>query len=126
MNILMLGNGYDLNYKLPTSYRNFLLTIDFLLKHNINDIHTIDDVFGNTDLQAQDLFIENSHKSYKEIYEQTILGEEILKRLVDISKNNPWFLYFIESFNKNVSWIDFEKEIAFVVKCFEDFFPMQK
>ena len=58
MNILLLGNGYDLNYKLPTSYRNFLLTIDFLTKHNLENIHTVGDVFGNPDLNTQDKFIK--------------------------------------------------------------------
>lgn len=122
INILMLGNGYDLNYILPTSYRNFLLTIDFLLKHNVNDIHTVGDVFGDLNLQSQDKFIETSYNAYKEIYDELFLDKEFLQKLVNLSKNNPWYSYFVDSFNKDVGWIDFEKEIAFVVRCFEKFF----
>lgn len=122
MNILMLGNGYDLNYYLPTAYRNFLLTINFLTKHNIDDIKNIGDVFGHSDLQAQDHFIKKSYILYKEVYDNIVLNKEDLQKLIDFAKDNPWYAYFIKSFNKDVGWIDFEKEIAFVVDCFQTFF----
>ncbi len=122
MNILLLGNGYDLNYKLPTSYRNFLLTIDFLIKHQPENIHTVGDVFGNIELNTQDEFIKASYDSYKEEYDSLPLDKTILTNIVDKAKNNIWFSYFLKSFNHEIKWIDFEREIAFVVNSFQVFF----
>lgn len=122
MNILLLGNGYDLNYKLPTSYRNFLLTLDFLIKNDLNNINNIGDVFGNHKLNNQDCFIKSSYEKYKDVYDNIQLDKEILQKMVEKTKNNVWFSYLINSFNKDVGWIDFEKEIAFVIECFQYFF----
>lgn len=122
MNVLLLGNGYDLNYKLPTSYRSFLLTIDFLVRHGLKDINSVGDVFGNFELNKQDNCIKESYKEYKSIYDKIVLDKDIVQKIIDISQNNLWFKYFVKSFNKNVGWIDFEREIAFVISCFESFF----
>lgn len=122
MNILLLGNGYDLNYKLPTSYRNFLLTVDFLTKYNLENIHTVGDVFGNADLQKEDKFVAESYEEYKETYTKVTLDTEILKTLVERAKRNIWFSYFLKSFNREAGWIDVEREIAFVVSRLQSFF----
>lgn len=122
MNVLLVGNGYDLSYNLPTSYRNFLLTLDFLTKQNLNSINNIGDVFGNPNLNNQDNFIESSYEKYKDVYDNIQLDKDILKNMVEKTKNNVWFSYLINSFNKDVGWIDFEKEIAFVIDCFQYFF----
>ena len=122
MNVLLLGNGYDLNYKLPTSYRSFLLTIDFLVKHGLKDINSVGDVFGNPELNEYDNFIKESYKEYKSVYDKIVLDKDNVQKIIDISQNNLWFKYFIKSFNQNVGWIDFEREIAFVISCFESFF----
>lgn len=122
MNVLLLGNGYDLNYKLPTSYRSFLLTIDFLVKHGLKDINSVGDVFGKPELNEQDNCIKESYEEYKSVYDKIVLDKDNVQKIIDISQNNLWFKYFIKSFNKNVGWIDFEREIAFVISCFESFF----
>lgn len=126
MNILFLGNGYDLNYNLPTSYRNFLLTVDFLAKHNLDNINNAGDVFGNPALYNLDSFIKDSYEKYKTIYDGIVLERDTLQKIVDKTKNNIWFMYLIKSFNRDVGWIDFEKEIAFVVNCFQVFFENAK
>ena len=122
MNILLLGNGYDLHYKLPTSYRNFLLTLDFLINSDIKNINNVGDVFGNSKLNEQDDFIKKSYDEYKEVYDEIELDKEKLQEMIDRTKNNVWYSYLIESFNNDVGWIDFEKEIAYVIDCFKSFF----
>ena len=119
MNILMLGNGYDLSYSLPTSYRNFLLTMEFLEDYGIEGLNTVGDVFGNIELWKKDEAILKSYKLYKEIYDNVGLNKENLCQLMSLSKNNPWYIYFLKTFNKNLGWIYFEKELAFVLRCFE-------
>ena len=122
MNILLLGNGFDLHYKLPTSYRNFLLTLDFLIHNDIKNINNVGDVFGNSKLNEQDYFIKESYDKYKKVYDKIKLEQEKLQNMIEKIKNNVWFTYLIESFNKDVGWIDFEKEIAYVIECFKSFF----
>ena len=124
MNILLLGNGYDLHYKLPTSYHNFLLTLDFLIHSNIKNINNVGDVFGNSKLNKQDDCIKSSYELYKDVYDKVKLDQEKLQEMIDRTKNNVWFTYLIKSFNKDVGWIDFEKEIAYIIDCFKRFFQI--
>ena len=48
MNLLLLGNGFDIYHKIPTKYENFLHTIEFLKKSYNSDMKTIGDVFSNS------------------------------------------------------------------------------
>ena len=57
MNLLLLGNGFDLYHKLPTRYDNFLHTVDFLIQYYKPEMKTIADVFGDSRLQKEDSFI---------------------------------------------------------------------
>ena len=41
MNMLFLGNGFDLWHCLPTKYENFLHTVDFLQKNLDESIDTV-------------------------------------------------------------------------------------
>lgn len=122
MNVLLLGNGFDLYHKFPTKYCNFLHTVDFLIKHYNTEFETVGDVFGNVSIQQSDKFIAESYESYKDIYDNTPLNEEQIKKLITLTKNNIWFTYLLKSFNKDVGWIDFEKEISIVIQTFQDLF----
>ena len=42
MKVLLLGNGFDLNHKFPTSYINFLNTVTFLKEIDREKISTIE------------------------------------------------------------------------------------
>lgn len=41
MHFLLLGNGFDLHFSLPTKYHNFLHTIDFLVKYYNDTFKTV-------------------------------------------------------------------------------------
>ena len=121
MNLLLLGNGFDLYHKLPTKYDNFLHTVDFLIKHYNENMFTIGDVFQHDKLQNQDAFITFCYNQHKDAYDSVLLDSHTIKRIREIGKNNIWFRYFINTFNKDVGLIDFEKEISFVVLNFKNF-----
>lgn len=122
MNVLLLGNGFDIYHYLPTKYHNFLLTVDFLLKSETNQFKTVADVFGDVYLCDKDAFIKACYEKHKEIYEKTEVDEKKLQEIVELCRENVWFKYFLKSYNKDIGWIDFEKEIAFVIECFIKFF----
>lgn len=117
MNILLIGNGFDLVHTLPTTYLDFF---DF----------------------AQKVFALYRGVSYKwEEYERNLLNKwnyskemtdyikniffekdknKVANSLVNLLSNNIWYEYFIK-INKNnkevnKTWIDFESEISQVLK----------
>lgn len=122
MNVLLLGNGFDIYHYLPTKYHDFLLTVDFLIESDTNQFKTVADIFGNKDLCNKDAFIKACYEKHKETYEKTEVDGQKLQEIVGLCRDNVWFLYLLKSYNKDVGWIDFEKEIAFVIECFMQFF----
>lgn len=124
MNVLLLGNGFDIYYKLPTQYINFLNTVDFLVNNYSEDMKTVSDVFSSLKLQEKDGFITECYIKHKETFDKTSLNDDKIKEIITLTEDNIWFSYLMKSFNKNVGWIDFEKEIAFVVKAFNELFKM--
>lgn len=124
MNALLLGNGFDINYTLPTKYINFLNTVEFLSRVSpewLAGLQTVGDVFKSETLQKQDSFIADSYQKYKSFYDSTALPHHIAETLAKLPKANLWCAYFLESFNRDIGWIDFEKEISTVVQAFKDF-----
>ena len=116
MKILLLGNGFDLYHKLPTKYENFLHTTEFLKNNYDSSCDTIGKVFGDARLQENDRFIKDSYERYKTEYDKIQLEPTKIDKLVDMAKRNMWFSYLLQSFNKDLGWIDFEREIATVIE----------
>ena len=97
MNILLLGNGFDLYHELPTAYKHFLTFIHYICEESfINEEVKLDE----TSLKR---FISESDKS------------ETIKKLT----TNLWYQYFLERYKNNLiageNWIDFESEIQRVI-----------
>lgn len=121
MNVLLLGNGFDLYHNLPTKYINFINTVSFLSNNTLFNIKTIGDVFGDMRLHQLDKDILKSYDIYKDAYHSIQLDGQTINKLSSLTQN-MWFSYFLQSFNKNVGWIDFEEEIATVVHSFQELF----
>ncbi len=119
--ILLLGNGFDLYHKLPTRYDCFLHTVDFLIKYYDESMQTVGSIFGDKRLQEMDSFISDSYTSYKSGYDtENIIGTEI-KSLIELASKNIWFTYLLSTYNMALRWIDFEKEISYVIEVFRFF-----
>lgn len=127
--VLMLGNGFDLYYKLPTKYSNFLQITDHICRHekSLTSASTVADILNHY-IQAHknDIFITNclevhNPKNKKHFYTRAIIDSSKLKELAALTRDNIWFKYFLKSFNKDVGWIDFEKEIAEVIHMLHQF-----
>ena len=115
MKILMLGNGFDLHHKLPTTYLCFLQTAH-LLSGKSKTPDTIASVFTELKDKCED--ISKSYTAYREFYEGYHLDNADGEQISQLIKNNIWFKYFWNSYNKNAGWIDFEKEISKVLSIF--------
>lgn len=113
MNILVVGNGFDLAHGLPTSYINFL---DFLkILHN-------------------QIRFPNDKKGIKRLMEKSRLPEELLQvldgtggvkgniyrnELLEHMTNNTWIEYFLQVKIPDYGWVGFEGEIAHIVKTLD-------
>lgn len=100
MNILVIGNGFDLAHHLPTQYSNFL---DF--------VKTI----SNPDGSDYSKFVENIKKSNGDLYDEII-------SLID---HNVLIDYFLSIYKDRCKegkkgWIDFESEISFIVQKLDE------
>ncbi|MBE5890451.1 MAG: hypothetical protein E7282_05705 [Lachnospiraceae bacterium] len=122
MNVLLLGNGFDLNHKFPTSYINFINVVNFLLDKEPEEITTIGQVLGDQKLQNVDSFIKICYEEHARIYDEVIFDDKEKNQIINIARSNLWYEYFSYSVAKNMTWIDFEKEIVRVLEAFNTFF----
>lgn len=129
MEILLIGNGFDLAHKLPTQYKDFL---DFcervsriykyvpgkstLEYQNINldtwDMNTtikgiLRNAYDNRKFETKTAIVRTSNKSLDELYV--------------LINNNFWLGYFLSCISyKGENWIDFEAEISRVIRILDD------
>ncbi|WP_196595717.1 AbiH family protein [Pectinatus frisingensis] len=126
MNILVVGNGFDLAHKLPTSY------IDFLeFTNKIKELCNASEfIFDNVITCCTDKYFKNIGVNYKDSITENLFDHnsnlyakygELLKDI--FSRHNMWLNYFNnEQKNKRIAginWIDFELEISKIIKCIE-------
>ncbi|BBG63561.1 AbiH family protein [Phascolarctobacterium faecium] len=101
MDILLIGNGFDLAHKLPTTYKDFL---DFLEKIHPNN-------YATSPSTILDPFVKNpSNKDLLNNIKELCFHNNI---------NNIWYDYFHNKTTSNQNWCDFEKEIEYLVKQLE-------
>ena len=123
MNILIIGNGFDLAHKLPTKYTDFL---DFLGNVRVlKEIHPeerkrlirkIDKDMKQYLFTDENNFNINSKRS------------EYIDEIYQLSKDNIWinWLYQRRADNEILGeyWVDFETEISGVIQSIEQLSPI--
>lgn len=102
MNILLIGNGFDLAHQLPTTYNDFLLFLDALRTLSSSDLPS------------------NLNKKIKELIQDNQNKEKIEKIKKLNYKDNLWYQHFYAVKNINNNWCDFEKEIEYITSNLED------
>lgn len=133
MNILLIGNGFDLAHGLPTQYKNFL---DFCIKAKVIFI-SIDGRESNLyyDEYLRDWDINSKIKeSLMEAYKSRIrklfddgtyhdeftTSNDALNKLYPLINKNVWIEYFSECPSYiGENWIDFETEISRVIQTID-------
>ena len=118
--VLMLGNGFDLYYKLPTKYNNFLQIVSFLSKIDVQKFESVGAILNTYISSQDDSFVAACYSAHQKLYDQTPVIPEQVEALQNLTKDNIWFQYLLKSFNKDVGWIDFEKEISTLIYTLYD------
>lgn len=97
MNIILLGNGFDLAHGLPTTYTNFL---DFL-----KEIKQLSPTPPKVKFNQQiNILLADS------------TNKETLRKIRKLYINNIWSKYFLDRNNMYPNWCDFESEIEYITK----------
>ena len=111
MNLLIIGNGFDLAHGLPTYYTDFLKFVneanDYYNNFYLKKIEVPEEDKKNKDFF--DFFIAlNQNSDFETIIE-----------LYELSSDNLWFKYFNNISNQANTWIDFESEISRFIRILE-------
>lgn len=127
MNILILGNGFDLAHDLPTSYLDmfrFFKALNALYAWRGGPNRFEDFRFHN--FPYTDKKYEFTFNYLKDAFEQKFENKKVLdgknpiEEMHRLLKENVWFKYFKWLIDGNkmrgINWIDFESEICKIVK----------
>lgn len=101
--ILITGNGFDLNFNLPTSYSDLMAILSFIEKDSIFDFQSI---YSNS----------SNYNNIEEKFDNKItFNFDEINILKDKLGKNLWFQFFKNELSIE-TWIDFENKINYVIK----------
>ena len=135
MEILLIGNGFDLEHDLPTRYKDFLDFCDKARRIYIfrKDASLYEYTQKNLDNWEMNIHIKEilskafeNRKCKKKVNEDGTYDTEVttsnkaLDEMYTCIKHNVWFEYFLNaSSNIGENWIDFELEISKVIQALD-------
>lgn len=117
--VMLLGNGFDLNHYLITSYSDFLIVGEYfrstpcLYEENISVYDVLVKITNKSD------FMSNSLSIYKNAYKATKIPKEKFFSMVEKFQKNCWANHFYKE-NPRETWIDLEKLIAEVLESIDN------
>ena len=116
LNVLMLGNGFDLYHKLLTDYDNFITIGTYLRKkhtfltfENFNVYSVLKEISKNNKSIRESLLL------YKEAYAKTNINCEEYGVFLELLNTNCWFQYFADRKERD-GWVALEIQIYELLK----------
>ena len=111
MNILVIGNGFDLAHGLPTKYGDFLKFVEVIRQVLNTKGEEID--WKDIHLEIKELIKINMENVRNNIFSQEQIWRELLEE-------NFWIEYFLQCpMYQKENWIDFESEISNVIQSID-------
>lgn len=124
MNILILGNGFDIAHDLPTRYSDFLLFLKYI--ELAKNYQGTSNCFGKSLADLNDTvksYIMDSIKTRCGGENNRYNKNSMIQEIYDCLDNNIWYIYFSQIYQNNairgLNWIDFENEIREVIEFFD-------
>ncbi|WP_432209101.1 AbiH family protein, partial [Acinetobacter variabilis] len=118
MNILIVGNGFDLSHYLPTKYDHFMDVMSAIETSKSNSMN-FDELFSKF---RENWFIAKTKEYY--LIENIFLKKDQLTTIQKMLKENSWYQYFKSHVQEIKTWIDFEQKIEYVLivaaRCIAD------
>lgn len=113
MNILLLGNGFDLAHGLPTKYTDFLEFIDVVLQIVDRELDIDHINWKEINEKVKNLVTHNTRNIPDNLFTQKEMWD-------DLASENFWFEYFTHcKMHSKENWIDFESEIGKVIQALD-------
>lgn len=118
MNILIIGNGFDLAHDLPTKYGDFLkYTIAFNRWRDVCRSGCIKAAWETADDNNREYLLHFSNLLERD--------ERLFEELSKLISDNLWIDYFEKIYSKRESagkdgWIDFESEISKIIQTADE------
>lgn len=129
MNILIIGNGFDIAHNLPTTYKDFIHFMNVIERFRNNTtmvdefVNQKDDIYENEQLKpGVKKYFDNIFSSFINYSSQPIDNDSVvyLKKMLDLSEDNLWFKYFRKKIKEEGNyWTGFESDISDIVQEFE-------
>lgn len=117
LNILVIGNGFDLAHELPTTYMDFF-TFIVVIKDKLEPSNKINfKYFKKKETIEQYIYKYLFINKYNSDISKKC--NHLIKELKNLIFNNFWIDYFLKNIIpkcKDKGWIDFETEISKVIK----------
>ena len=109
MNILIVGNGFDLSHYLPTKYDHFMVAMEAIENWDMSKGEmNFDDLFSAL-YEKEDYFFGYTKAMYKT--DEIKISVDQIKDLQEQLKDNVWYQYFSDHVKEVKTWIDFETKI---------------
>lgn len=126
MNILMIGNGFDLAHGLPTKYKDFLNFVQVYEECYQTEIIDSKIVEADSDIKKfiRELFElrYNDGDSIRDVENRPKResAKKLIEELHELIHDNFWIEYFLQcSMYQKENWIDFESEISKVIQSID-------
>ena len=114
MNMLIIGNGFDLAHGRPTEYGNFLQflsSVQYVQKFGYKDKRSTADKLEKDCPQAKD-YLLHSLEIRRVSHGKVVNSNSNIQEILDYLDTNVWYEYFQWIHRKNLihgkNWIDFE------------------
>ncbi|NAR18897.1 hypothetical protein GPS63_11390 [Acinetobacter haemolyticus] len=109
MNILIVGNGFDLSHYLPTKYDHFMVAMGAIENWDEQKGEmSFDDLFGSL-YEKENYFFKYTKAMYQT--DEIKISIDQIKDLKQKLKENVWYQYFSDHVREVKTWIDFEEKI---------------
>lgn len=113
MNIIVIGNGFDLAHGLPTKYTDFLSFVK-RIQEILNDKKIEDKTIDPQIVELIETEAKYDSENEDSLYCHIDFWENILS-------NNFWIDYFLNhDLHGKENWIDFESEISSIIQSFHN------
>jgi len=128
MNILVIGNGFDLAHGLPTKYTDFLEFVEKFEEFYESEKQNTLDLYYMREDAKKDIIISMLVELFSSIFSNSDLSNDnevktakkIIEELHNLIKDNVWIDYFLQNqMYQKENWIDFESEISSVIQSLD-------
>ena len=125
LNILIIGNGFDLYHKLPTRYNDFMfLATQWEMFYSSYESSSSD--ITSTTEQISVLLTDRGEMTQEALKEfgkhSSLMNETHIEYLKKNLQSNAWIQYFRLLELGGLRWVDFENEIKKALSFTEEYF----